>query len=142
MSSIASIREDIIQSSIICLPEPPVPFYEPREVTIRTEFHVDAMDPFPMVSLVIDKTNQATNFRQLHLLHYSDFFGFLWLPFMPGFPNLFDHHLLSRSGQSQSYTAYTSSAFYLLDPTIGIALLPQARDAKRPQTQRSLADPP
>ena len=126
----------------MCLPEPPVPFYEPREVAIGTEFHIDAMDPFTMVPLVVDKTNQATNFRHLHLLYYSDFFGLLWFPYMPGFPNLLDDHLLLHGGQSQSYTTSKSSEFYLLHPTIGIALLPQARDAKRSLTQRSLADPP
>ncbi len=99
------------------------------------------MDPFTMVPLVVDKTDQATNFRHLHLLHYSDFFGLFWLPHVPGFPNLFDYHLLLHSGQFQLYTAYRNSEFYLFYPTIGIALLPQARDAKRSLTQRSLADP-
>ena len=141
MSSIASVREDIIQTLVTCLPEPLVPFYEPREVTIRTKFRIDAMDPFTMVSFVIYKTSQTTNFRHLHLLHYSDFFRLLWLPHVPGSPNLFDYHLLLHSGQSQLYTLYSSSDFYLLHPTVGIALLPQTRDAKRSLTQRLLADP-
>ena len=102
MSSTASVREDIIYSLVICLPEPPVSFYEPLEISVGTKFHIEAMDPFTMVPLVVDKTNQATNFRRLHLLHYSDFFGLLWLPHVPSSPNLFDYHLLLHSGQSQT----------------------------------------